>query len=78
MGADLRARLLATGRSDFFTEVVGESSLAEQSLEASSVSDLECLWVAIMRWCSSWRAGNLSAGRIWRVENDPAVRVCVE
>lgn len=43
MGADLRARLLATGRSELLAEVVDELSSAEQSLEASSVSDLERL-----------------------------------
>lgn len=64
-------RLLATGRPELFTEVVGESSLAEQSLEASSVSDLERLWVAMMNCCGCcWVAVVVSV-----FGNDPAVRV---
>lgn len=52
IGAALRARLLAMANSELVKEVAnGSSSAVEDSLEASSLSDLERLWVAMMSCC---------------------------
>lgn len=61
IGADLRPRLLAMARSELLAEVVGESSAADEGLEASSVSDLERLRVAMLS-CCGWRRAATLAG----------------